>query len=109
MKSRTRAEPVYSKIQSPGRFLLTGIYRRLENLGPRAEPVYSKIQGIGRLLVPSVYSLLEEAGPGQNLYTQKFRAQADSWSIAYTESPKKLVPGRISILKKSESRQAPCS
>ena len=47
------------------------------------------------------------SGPGQNLYTQKFRPQAGSWSIAYTESSKSPDPGRISILKFSGSREVP--
>ena len=68
--------------------MVRGVYKILENPGPRAEPVYSKIQGPGRFLVPSVYSLLEEPGSGQNQYTQKIRAQAGSWFLAYTESLK---------------------
>ena len=54
--------------------------------------------------------MLEKPGPGQNLYTQKFRARgarAGSWLIAYTESPKNLVPGRTCILKNSGPRQDP--
>ena len=126
------AKSVYSKIQGPGRFLVDSVYRKLEKPGPRAESVYSKIQGQGRLLVPSVYrkpeepvysdfqgssrllvrgvySMFEEPGPEQNQYTQKFRARTGSVFLAYTACSKSLDPGRISILKKSEPKQAPGS
>ena len=43
-------------------------------------------------------------GPGRIQYTQFFRAQAGSYSEAYTACSKSLDPGRISILKKSEPR-----
>ena len=52
-------------------------------------------------MVDSVYRKLEEPGPGRNLYTQKFRARAGSWSRAYTRYSKKLGQGEICILKNS--------
>ena len=108
-KAQIRAESVYSNFQDLGRLLVDSVYRKLENLGPRAEPVYSKIQGPDRFRVPSVYSLLEEPGSGQNQYPQKIRAQARSWSLAYTESSKSPDPGRTCILEFSESGQVPGS
>ena len=101
------AYTVYSKIQGSDRFLLAGVYRKLENPGPRAESVYSNFPGPGRFLIDSVYSKLEKPGPGRNLYTQKFRAQAGSWSGAYTKSSKSPGLGRISILKFSGLGQVP--
>ncbi len=105
-KTGPRAEPVYTNFQDPGRFLVDSVYRKLETLGSRAESVYSKIQGPDGFRVWSVYKKLEKPGSGQNQYTQIFRAQASSWSIAYTESSKSLDSGRICILKFSELGQA---
>ena len=123
-KNWARAEPVYSKIQCPDRFLVVGVYSILEffragkapdleriqkarKVRARAESVYSNFSGSGRLLVRSVYKKLEKSGPGQNLYTQIFRARAGSWSGAYTIYSKSPGPGRTCILKFSGAGQAP--
>ena len=126
----------YSKKLGPGqnlytqkfriqvRILVVGVYSILEFFGagqapdleriqkarkvrPRAGSVYSNFPGPGRFLFWGVYRKLEKPGPGRNPYTQIFRAQADSWSIAYTESSKSLGQGEICILKNSGPRQVP--
>ena len=56
------AYTVYSNFSGQVRLLFWGVYRKLEEPGPWAEPVYSKIQSPGRLLVPSVYKILEKLG-----------------------------------------------
>ena len=55
LKSRARAESVYSNFQSPGRFPVDSVYRSLKKPEPWAEPVYSNFQNPGRFLVDSVY------------------------------------------------------
>ena len=83
----------------PGQGLYTQIFRaqigpwsiaytEARRAGLWAGPVYSNFQGPDRFLVWGVYSMLEEPGSGQDLYTQIFRVQIDSWSGAYTEARK---------------------
>ena len=106
------AKSVYSKIQGPGQVPGLERIQDARKAWARAEPVYSKIQSPrspSRFLVNSVYRKPEEPGSGQNLYTQKFRAQVRSWLLAYTESSKSLDSGRICILKNSGPGQAPGS
>ena len=101
------AESVYSDFQGPDRLLVQGVYNRLEELGPGQELYTQIFRSPGRFLVQGVYNRLEKPGPGQDLYTQIFRAQIGSWSGAYTTGSKSRHSGRISILKKSGSGQAP--
>ena len=104
-----RAKSVYSKIQSPGQVPGLERIQDTRKAWARAESVYSKIPGLGKLLVAGVYRKLENPGPRQDLYTQIFRAWAGSWLLAYTESSKNLVPGRTCILKNSGPEQVPGS
>ena len=97
---------LYTQKSGPRQIPGPGRIQKARKAWTRAEPVYSNFQGPGRSLVNSVYNMLENPGLGQNLYTQIFRIQAGSWSKAYTESSKSLDPGRISILKFSGPRQA---
>ena len=125
-KAWIQAESVYSKIPGLGKLLVAGVYRKLENPGPRqdlytqifrawagswfgaytnklekpgpwAESVYSNFQGSSKLLVAGVYRKLEKPGSGQNQYTQKFRAQAGSCSLAYTVYSYFSGQGRLPI------------
>ena len=54
-----RAEPVYSNFPGPGRFLVPSVYRKPE------EPVYSNFHGSGRLPIRGVYRKLEEPDQGR--------------------------------------------
>ena len=88
----------------------SGAYTESLKSRTRAESVYSNFQGQSRLLVPSVYRKLKEPGPGQDQYTQIFRGRAGSRSGAYTKSSRSPGPDRFlladvySILKKPGSR-----
>ncbi len=106
-KSRTQDEICILRFSGPKQALVLGRIQNARKARIQAESVYSDFPGPGRFLVRGVYRKLEKPGPGRNLYTQIFRVQAGSCSGAYTESSKSRAQGRICILKFSGLWQVP--
>ena len=96
-KAWARAESVYSKIPGLGKLLVRSVYKQARKARAQAGSVYSNFQGSSKLLVAGVYRKLEKPGSGQNQYTQKFRAQAGSCSLAYTVYSYFSGQGRLPI------------
>ena len=96
-KSRAQDEICILKNSGPRQVRGLERIQQARKAGPWAEFVYSNFPGSGRLLFWGVYRKLEEPGPRQNQYTQIFRALAGTWLIAYTAYSKIQDPGSLVI------------
>ena len=61
-KNWAQAEPVYSKIQGLGRLLVNGVYRKLEEPGPRAGSWFGAYVACSKSLDPSRTCILKFQG-----------------------------------------------
>ena len=99
------AYTVYSIFQGPGRFLINGVYRRLENPGLWAKSVYSKIQGPGQVPGPERIQKARKAW-AESVYSN-FQGQSKLSVDSVYRKLEEPGLGRICILKNSVPGQVP--